>query len=101
MVQLGPTLRFMDSEIVENQSLLCFAVISEISYHCKMEKLEPQFIYRGVINGKADKATALPTFSDTLTLSQQRGAHCFHMEVKGAVLKAISKITTKYLTCLK
>ena len=29
------------------------------------------------------------------------GAHCFHMEVKVAVLNAISKITTKYLTFLK
>jgi hypothetical protein len=30
--------------------------------------------YRGVINGKAGKAAALPTFSDTLTLSLSRGA---------------------------
>ena len=29
---------------------------------------------RGVINGKAGKAAALPKFSDTLTLSQSRGA---------------------------
>jgi hypothetical protein len=29
---------------------------------------------RGVINGKAGKATALPKFSDTLTLSQPEGA---------------------------
>ena len=30
-------------------------------------------MYRGVINGKAGKAAALPKFSDTLTLSQSRG----------------------------
>ena len=29
---------------------------------------------RGVINGKAGKAAALPKFSDTLTLSQSGGA---------------------------
>ena len=29
---------------------------------------------RGVINGKAGKAAALPKFSDTLTLSQSEGA---------------------------
>ena len=33
---------------------------------------------RGVINGKAGKAAALPKFSDTLTLSQPRGAHPLH-----------------------
>ena len=31
-------------------------------------------MYRGVINGKAGKAAALPKVSDTLTLSQSRGA---------------------------
>ena len=33
---------------------------------------------RGVINGKAGKAATLPKFSDTLTLSQPRGADCAH-----------------------
>ena len=33
---------------------------------------------RGVINGKAGKAAALPKFSDTLTLSQPRGADYAH-----------------------
>ena len=31
-------------------------------------------LFRGVINGKAGEAAALPNFSDTLTLSQPRGA---------------------------
>ena len=31
-------------------------------------------MYRGVINGEAGKAAALPKFSDKLTLSQSRGA---------------------------
>ena len=35
-------------------------------------------IFRGVINGKADKAAALPKFSDTLTLSQPGGADYAH-----------------------
>ena len=30
--------------------------------------------HRGIINGKAGKAAALPKFSDTLTLSLPRGA---------------------------
>ena len=30
--------------------------------------------FRGVINGKAGKAAALPKYLDTLTLSQPRGA---------------------------
>ena len=34
----------------------------------------PVFVYRGVINGKAGKAAALPKFSDTLTLSQSAWA---------------------------
>ena len=34
--------------------------------------------HRGVINGKAGKAAALPKFSDTLTLSQPRGADYAH-----------------------
>ena len=33
---------------------------------------------RGVINGKADKAAALPKFSDLLTLSQSGGADYAH-----------------------
>ena len=33
---------------------------------------------RGLINGKADKAAALPKFSETLTLSQPGGAHYAH-----------------------
>ena len=33
---------------------------------------------RGVINGKAGKAAALPKFSDTLTLSQPEGADYTH-----------------------
>ena len=33
---------------------------------------------RGVINGKAGKAAALPKFSDTLTLLQPRGADYAH-----------------------
>ena len=33
---------------------------------------------RGVINGKADKAAALPKFSDMLTLSQSGGADYAH-----------------------
>ena len=33
---------------------------------------------RGVINGKAGKAAALPKFSDTLTLSLPRGADYVH-----------------------
>ena len=33
---------------------------------------------RGVINGKAGKAAALPKFSDTLTLSQPRGGDYAH-----------------------
>ena len=35
-------------------------------------------IYKGVINGKAGKTAALPKFSDTLTLSQSRGADYTH-----------------------
>ena len=34
--------------------------------------------YRGVINGKAGKAAALPKFSDTLTLSQPGEADYAH-----------------------
>ena len=34
--------------------------------------------YRGVINGKAGKAAALPKFSDTLTLSQPGRADYAH-----------------------
>ena len=33
---------------------------------------------RGVINGKAGKAAALPQFSDTLSLSQPEGAEHAH-----------------------
>ena len=33
-----------------------------------------QNMYRDVINGKADKAAALPKFSDTINLSQPWGA---------------------------
>ena len=35
-------------------------------------------VLRGVINGKAGKAAALPKFSDTLTLSQPRWANYAH-----------------------
>ena len=34
--------------------------------------------FRGVINGKAGKAAALPKFSDMLTLSQPEGADYAH-----------------------
>ena len=34
--------------------------------------------FRGVINGKAGKAAALPKFSDMLTLSQPGGADYAH-----------------------
>ena len=34
----------------------------------------PKYDSRGVIKGKEGKAAALPYFSDTLTLSQSRGA---------------------------
>ena len=42
----------------------------------QVEEGIPPFTYRGVINGKAGKAAALPKFSDTLTLSQSEGADC-------------------------
>ena len=35
-------------------------------------------LYRGVINGKAGKAAALPKFSDMLTPSQPEGAYNAH-----------------------
>ena len=43
-----------------------------------MIKVKNIILLRGVINGKADKAAALPKFSDTLTLSQSEGADYVH-----------------------
>ena len=44
---------------------------------------------RGVINGKADKAAALPKFSDMLTLSQRGGRGKLHPPIGFASHKII------------
>ena len=58
------------------------------------------YSFRGVINGKAGKAAALPNFSDTLTLSQSKGADYAHplalLGQKKSVITPLSFTETKY-----
>ena len=54
-------------------SRICLAYNFEFQYKPSatgMDFCNSQHISRGVVNGKAGKAAAVPTFSDTLTLSQ-------------------------------
>ena len=58
-------------------SRICLAYNFEFQYKPSatgMDFCNSQHISRGVVNGKAGKAAAIPKFSDTLTLSQSEGA---------------------------
>ena len=62
------------------RSDVCFYPLERESTHIGSKVLLNSHLnsYRGVIDGKADKAAALPKFSDTVTLSQPRGADYAH-----------------------